>query len=258
MTTTQEYLSKQQEEYINQLQMQLNQEQLNRMNIQNQYGELSAFSGKKNDNLIEYQLDLKEELDRIFHLLSGHILKLDSNENEIWSEPDDDRLIIFSEYGVKELMKVIQFYINRNTILSYFDEDTIKRKIRDFGIELADLVFNKYEVFFHYPSPEDLFEIYKKTIEEHNLNISETELYWKCVKWSNEELQSKVRHFPMIILSLVDSVHSTYLRAYKGETLKAMRTTTHISQNVNANGMTQQPQEQKSFSFMKPSTWGKK
>lgn len=237
--------------YIDLLQKQLESEQIRRNSIENQFSQTSDFLPKIDQNLIEYQLDLKEELDRIHHLLSGHVIKKDADGNEYWDEPDDDRLKIFSEYGVKRLMNIIQFYINRNTLLSNYDDETIKWKVRDFGIELADLIFVQYEHFFYYPTPEDLFEKYVDIMHKTNVNISDYELYMKCVQWSKEELQYRVRHYPMIVLSLVDSVHTTYLRALNGEERDSLRKNWHIHENN-----TQQINPiQNKFSLLKPSTW---
>lgn len=244
-----EYISR----YMESMQKELDQEKIARMQLQNQNAQNSAFPPMKDQNLVEYQLDLKEELDRIYHLLSGHLLTVDNDGNEIWVEPSDDRLKIFSDYGVKQIMNIVSFYINRNTLLSNYDDKTIIWKIRDFGTELADLIFNRYEVFFHYPTPEDLFEKYLPIVKKNHVDISEKELYWKCVQWSKEELQSKLRHYPMICLSLVDSVHSTYLRAYRGEERTSLRKFLHVSQSANQ----EQPLNvaKPRFSLTKPSTW---
>ena len=250
----QEHIQKQQEEYMNTLNAQLQGEQLRRTNLENQNMQLSSFSPEKESNIIQYQLDLKEELDRIHHLLSGHILEINQDGNEIWEKPKDDRLIILSEYGVKQVMNVIQFYINRNTLLSIYEKDEIIKKVYNFGIEITDLIFNRYESFFYYPTPEQLFERYKDKLKSLNYLITEEELYWKCVKWLQEELCSKIRHFPMIILELMDSIHSTYNRSLRGETLKSLRTMTHISQNLNPPAPTMNAVKP---SLFKPSTWGK-
>jgi hypothetical protein len=251
--------------YLELAQKERDNSEIRRLDAENKLQELSGFSLKPEQNLVEYQLDLKEELDNIYHLLSGHIINVDKEGNERWDEPNDDRLKIFSLYGVKQIMNIISFYINRNTLLSNYDDETIYWKIKDFGIELSDLIFNKYEHFFHYPTPEDLFEkiitiLETKYVEEKivyinphlNLCFEEKDLYNKCIQWSREELQSKLRHYPMIILAVVDSVHSAYLRALKGEERDSLRKFMHISQ-------TQMPLNQmampKQFSLTKPSTW---
>lgn len=216
------------------------QEKIKRMNLENQYSQVSAFSSNtQSNNFVAYQLDLSEELDRIHHLLSGHILEKSNNGGDKWTEPEDDRLKIFSEYGVKQIMNIISFYINKNTLLSNYDEETIKWKVRDFGIELSDLIFGRYEVFFSYPSPEELFDKYSNIARVLNVDLTDEEIYSKCVEWSNQEMQSKLRHYPMILLSIVDSVHSTYLRALKGQERTSLRQQTMIHQSSTSNN----PQE---------------
>lgn len=244
-----------QDRYIKQLDKQLQEERINRMQLQNQQAQTSAFSQTPTGNLVEYQLELKQELDRIYHLLSGHIIGLDSEGNEVWIEAEDDRLKIFSEYGVKQIMNIISFYINKNTLMSYYDEETIRWKVRDFGIELADLIFNRYEVFFYYPTPEELFAKYQPIIRRKGYHINDEELYYKCVKWSREELQSKFRHYNMICMSIIDAVDSTYRRALKGEERDSLRKFMHISQNAEMpSSYNMQPS---GFNVFKPSTWSR-
>ena len=147
-------------------------------------------------------------------------------------------------------MNIVSFYINKNTLLSNFDEETIFWKVKDFGTELADLIFNRYEVFFYYPTPEELYEKYLPIAKRDNANISETELYNKCIQWSREELQSKFRHYPMIILALVDSVHATFLRALNGEERTSLRKQLNIHQSLNDNNMFNQQQKKGGFGVM--------
>jgi hypothetical protein len=71
-----------------------------------------------------------------------------------------------------------------------------------------------------------------------------------------EELQSKIRHYPMMVLALIDTVHSTYLRALGGKERQTLREKVNISQNANQftdNSFT--PQPQRKFSVVRPSTW---
>jgi hypothetical protein len=243
----------QKDRYIRLMEKQLDEEKINRMQQSNAYGQLSSFQPNKELNLVEYQLDLKEEMDRIQHLLSGHVLDRDSEGNEVWKEPDDDRLKIFSDYGVKQIMNILQFYINRTTILSKYDHETIMWKVRDFGIELSDLLMNRYEALLYYPSPEDLFDKYLPSIK--SLNLSEEELYYKCVQWSNEELKNKIRHCTIIAQAIIDLVHSTYLRAEGGEERRTLRQFIHVSQSTNMSNPI--PSGRRPFSFFKPSTWKK-
>lgn len=238
------------------MQKQLESEQLRRMTAENNASRSSAFSGPKDPNLMQEQLDLTDILDRIHHLLSGHVIVRDFEGNEIWAEPNDDRLKILSDYGVKQIMNIIQFYINKNTLLSNYDEETIYWKVRDFGIELTDLIFNRYEMFFYYPKPEELLETYLPIAKSQGMTFTEEELYFKCCQWSKAELQSKLRHFPMIVLSLIDSVHSTFLRALGGEERTSLRKQYQIHQSLSGNMMPETSMPTK-FKITQPSTWPK-
>lgn len=244
----------------------LDSERIRRMSIENDFNQ-HGMGEQRNVNIVEFQLDLREELDRIHHLLKGDIVSIDNEGNEKWESPTDDRLIILSDYGVKQIMNIIYFYINKNTLLSNYDEETIYWKVRDFGIELSDLIFNKYEDFFYYPSVEILMAQSKNIIRNNPKEftefltvsgngeyiIDESTLYKYCMRWSMWELQSKIRHYPILVLSLVDSVHSTYLRALNGEERESLRKQMSIIQSLNTNPMLDGKQSK--FSMIKPSTW---
>lgn len=250
-----EEISPEIQRYLLLMQKEMEQERTKRLAYENETGMSSSFSPAKEQNLAESQLDLKEELDRIFHLLSGHVITIDENGSEKWIEPLDDRLKIFSDYGVKQIMNIISFYVNKNTLMSFYDEETIRWKMRDFGIELADLIYNRYEAFFHYPTPEDLYEKYLPVIQKGIVKLTEDELYSKCVQWSKEELQSKLRHYPMMVLALVDTVHSTYLRALHGKERTSLRERLNISQSANIMTDNFPTQPQNKTQWYKPTTW---
>ena len=105
----------------------------NRALMQN---ENSMFGSVTEDNLIRWQLDLKEDLDKIYHLLKGHIIKEDDDGNVKYVEPEDDNLKPFNEHGVQMIMNILSFYLNRNTLLSNYNEEIINLRVRDFGRKL--------------------------------------------------------------------------------------------------------------------------
>ena len=246
-----------------------NQQLKNNLNRAN----LSMFGQDEKANLIEGLLNLREEMDRIEHLLRGNVISYtekgdimyvkptktvmarinldkqgvcyyedkddnkllavsykgkfleDYSEVEIITKHGDKRLIYeietrsltlkeeelklvgykkldvvdsnmkpFNDYGVNLLMNVLSFYINKNTILSNYDVTGINVKMKDFGDELADLISFKYE--------------------QMGMNTPE-----------------KRKLFPMIHRALIDSVHSTYLRALNGKQLDAFTKTFFVNQN---------------------------
>lgn len=215
------------------LEKELQSEKINRMRMQNEASQVSTYTQKNEQSLAALQLELREQLEEIFHALSGHQLRVDDSGNQRWVEPEDDRLKIFSEYGVKQIMSILCLYVNIDVLLSNFpDEKIINWKVLDFSDELSDLILARYEQFFYYPSPEELFETYYPIIDN---KISEDELYNKCVQWSREELQSKFRHYPILCQAVVNLVHATMLRALRGDERRTLRQIMHISQTNDAN-----------------------
>lgn len=164
----------------------------------------SAFKPGNNNDLVKWQLELDNILERIDHLLRGHKLKFKEG-NLIWTEPDDDEEKIFNDYGVNEILRILSMYLNRNTILSNYTEEMIEFKVYDIGNEMSDLILNKYE--------------------DMGLNT-----------------KKKMIIYPMIIRELIDIIHSSYLRALKGgerESLREARTVTQtipMGNGLNMNG----------------------
>jgi len=194
-------------------------QEANRQNRKLYNAQMSMFGQQQDENLIKWQLDLREELDRIYHLLRGHQIKEDEKGNIVYVEPEDESLRPFNEYGVQLIMNIMSFYLNRNTILSNYDEETINHKIFDIGQELVDLIFNKYE------------EVGMDT-------------------------QEKMKLYPMIIRELVDSVHSAYLRALHGGERNSLRTARTVTQNESPMRMPNYPVvNQPKKSLLNPFSW---
>ena len=101
---------------------------------------------------------------------------------------------ILNDFGVSEIMRILSNYINRNTILSNYYEDTIKEKLYDLGNDLSDLIYLKYE------------RMGLKDIEKRKL-------------------------YAIIVREMVDIVHSAYLRALNGGERESLREARQVSQN---------------------------
>lgn len=154
----------------------------------------SAFAKGDDENLVKWQLELDNILERVDHLLRGHILRW-KHGNFVWTEPTDDKEKIFNDYGVNEILRILSMYLNRNTILSNYDIDQVELKVYDFGLEVGDLILNKYEAM--------------------GLND-----------------KNKQMIYPMIIRQIIDVVHSCYLRALKGGERESLREARHVTQNM--------------------------
>lgn len=253
------------ENYIKQLEEERNYNNLENTRTKSQnMGMVSAFAGADNSNLVVFQLDLSEEKEKIDHLLRGHVIKRDKGGNEYWSEPDDPTQKSLTDYGVEKLINIINFYLSRNIILSNYDAVTIDNKMKDIGWELSDAIFLEYEHIFYKPKIEDLVKrdldkFLKLRLRYHSIdfyfNIENN--VWEYGKLNNDEerclqeislilqtypdeveriFSKNKRQYPLICRLLIDSIHSAYLRAWKGEERATLRKVMMVTQNQSDSG----------------------
>ena len=205
----------------------------------------SIFQGAENENIIQWQLDLQEQLENIGHSLRGHVIGENEEGVSCWKEATDKRDIIFTEYGVQEILRYLLQYLNKNTILSNYDEPTINLKVYDAGYELLDLIFTRYEKFFYVTPVEDLIK------ENPEITIGEVE------DIQMEEMKQKQKHFASSTKPVIDAIHSAFLRALNGgerDSLRSARLLTQSETPMGNVGMSSQiPQQKKSW--WKPTTW---
>ena len=208
-------------------------------------------------SMISEQLDLGEELERIDYLLRGYTLQVnDDTKQSEWVKPDDNEMIILSEFGVHLIRNTIAWYLNKNTLLSNYDEDTINHKMEDFASDLNDTIFMEYEKIFQYPTFEDCKDILKERLKKKNeIKIFSLELLGRKISDSERKviedkvlkdiepiierelnkikeqiIKNKLKRFLIIIREVQDAVHSTYLRAWKGQERTTLRQHINISE----------------------------
>lgn len=134
-------------------------------------------------------------------------------------EVDDGTIL--NDFGISEIMRILSNYINRNTILSNYDEDTIKEKLYDLGNDLADLIYLKYE-----------------------------KMGLRCLE--------KRKLYAIIVREMVDIVHSAYLRALNGGERESLREARQVSQTdtVMPNGVNVYANtQQKERGLLNPMRW---
>lgn len=179
----------------------------------------TMFQGEYNDNLIKWQLDIKEELERIEHLLKGHVPGYDEKGVEIWKDcPEDEKL--FNQKGVREILKILTWYLNKNIILSNFKEEEVYQRVHQFSTALTDFVFLNYEDF-------------------------------------GLDTKEKIKHFEMVVMNIVNTVEAAYNRALRGGERESLRTARTVTQSEPLGNFPQVPTayQAKKFSPFKPSTW---
>ena len=149
--------------------------------------------GQEN-NLIVWQLELDNILERIEHLLKGDVIKDDGQGGMEYTTPEDKRLIILNDYGVQMIMNVISFYLNRNTILSNYTIERIMEILHDLGYELSDLVYINYETMG------------LDTVEKRSRST-------------------------MLVMNVLHMIESSYLRALSGEERDSLRKARIVTQS---------------------------
>jgi hypothetical protein len=245
-----------QEEFIEAQAQELEAAKTNAQTAQNQTAKQSIAYQELEKNMVKEQLDLSEEIDTIEHLLKGHVLRETEYGTREWAEPDDPNMKILTEHGIYLIMNTIMFYINKNTLLSNYDEETINKKMEDFSTDLADTIFMESEKVFKKPSFDECKQILMERIERKtNLRAFALELIGEkpdkeqikkgfideieegvekeIDKISEQLMKNKYKRFMILIREIQDAVHSTYLRAYGGQERRTLRQHIHISENVN-------------------------
>ena len=210
-------------------------------------------------NLVQEQLSLADELETIEHLLRGDILKSVDVEGggkvQDWVASKDSSTIILTEHGVHLIMNTIMFYLNKNTLLSNYQEELINKKMEDFSNALSDAIFMEYEKVFNYPSFEDCKKILdermerktklrmyayeitgqkvdEKTIKKGFIEEIENQIEREMTKIKEQIIKDKLKRFEIIIREVQDAVHSTYLRAWNGQERRTLRQHTQITEVV--------------------------
>lgn len=206
-------------EYINQIQEQLETSERDKRTLAK--SQMSMFTGETDENLIRYQLDLKEDLDKIYHLLRGDRVQEDAEGNVIYLPALHEEEKPFNEFGVQLIMNIISFYLNRNTILSNYDEKTINEKMFDFGIEIMDLIHNRYEEM-------------------------------------GMDTPGKRKMYLIITRELIDTVHSAYLRALNGGERESLRTARNVSQHEAVGYGRNFPIVRQQRRSLNPFNWGRR
>ena len=229
---------------------------------------------EKEKGIVDIQLEVDSIKADIYHLLKQDRLILDKATGQTdWKEvPEKDRSL--TDWGVERLMQTIHFYINKNTLLTNFDEKQIRQIMYTFMKEINDLVLLKYEYLFRDPTFEECqaiikdkvnnkkkmqmftLEILGKAVDEKQITadlmremegILETEMN----KVKLEKRKEKIREYGLLIAQLEVIVYATLNRAFRGEERGSIRRHTQISELIGGRS----PLPQKSGGMF---SWGSK
>jgi len=219
-------------------------------------------------NLAEAQLDCEETLTKIYHLLKQDTLKPSKEGVLEWVSIKDSKKRVLTEEGVDKIMQIMNGYINKETLLSNFDDKMIARRMLKFCLALNALMFMKYEIYFRTPTLEECQEILQSRIDEKvkrkrmNLQLMnkefdeeqikqsvlkeiEPQIEYEIQKIKQEQTKLNLREFEMIFTQLEALVEATHNRAWKGEERGSLRRHFNISEVIG--GRTNQLPEKKGF-----------
>ena len=223
--------------------------------VANQTRQLQYQMEEGEKNLAEAQLDCNETLTKINHLLKQDILKVNESGVLDWEEIEDEKKRVLTNEGVDKIMQVMQSYINKETLLSNFDEKTIARRMLQFSLSFSALIFLKYEIFFRSPTLMECKDILKVRINEKISNKEmtaeilskefdavavkkvildemEERMEYELNKIKLEKTKLNLREFEMIFTQLNALVEATHNRAWKGEERGSLRRHFNISEVI--------------------------
>ncbi len=192
----------------------------NKINELSGFANQTVFNQAQDSNLIVWQLELDNILERIEHLLKGDIIKDDGEGNITYETPDDESLIILNNYGAQLIMNVISFYLNRNTILSNYDDKRINEILFDLGNELSDVVYINYE------------------------------------QMGMTSMEKKSRH-EILVLNILHTIESAYNRSLGGGERDSLRSARVVTQSITpAGGIAHSlPGKRYGGGFLNPKNW---
>lgn len=204
-------------------------------------------------NLAETQLEVESITERIYHLLKQDSLKILDDGRTEWQAIIDMKQRTLTDWGIDRIMQVIHFYINKNTLLSNFDEPQINRIMLRFCNEINDLVLLKYQILFRQPTFKECKEILLERIDEQKqlkvfaaeiigitldpnkvkeelLKEAEQRIENEIKKIRQEQTKEKLKEYGLLMAQLEAMVYATYNRAYRGEERGSIRRHTNISE----------------------------
>jgi len=234
--------------------------------LANQTQQLQYQMDESEKNLAETQLDCEETLSRIYHLLKQDFLSPNKEGDLEWQEIKDKKKRVLTEEGVEKIMQIMQSYINKETLLSNFDDKMIARRMLEFSLSLSAVLFMKYEIYFRSPTLDECKDILQNRIDERikrrriNLELMNREvdenkikgevikeieprIEYEIQKIKSEQVKLNLREFEMVFTQLRALVEATHNRAWKGEERGSLRRHFNISEIIG--GRPQQQEKKK-------------
>lgn len=180
-----------------------------------------SYGSQGKQNLIEWELDFKPELEDIGHSLRCDVIIIDKEGNQFWAtNPNEDRIIL-NEIGVNDVLRKVIILVNKNKVLSNYTIEEISKRVQMIGHEIRALIYNNYEAY-------------------------------------GIDNEYKMNNFGSMVLDILDIVESAYRRALAGETHKGLNEQRIVSQSEPLGNNNQQvrPYQSNQVKWYNPNTWG--
>jgi len=154
----------------------------------------AMFQNTPKSNLVEWQLDFKDELQDIQQFLRCDIIGKDDNGNIAWIKNPNPEEVVFNDRGVNDILREIRMFLNKNKVLSNYTVDEIKPRIRMIGHELRMLIYNNYEKY-------------------------------------GIDNEYKMCNYSIMVITLLSMIEDSYRRAINGEERKDLNQARIVNQN---------------------------
>jgi hypothetical protein len=103
------------------------------------------FNDEQKDDLTRHQLDLSKTKSDIAHWLNGDFPKEDEKGKFGWVVNANEEYKVLNDFGIREVMRIINIYLSKDVIMSNLKEDRINQICGQIGEELNDIFFTKYD-----------------------------------------------------------------------------------------------------------------
>lgn len=103
------------------------------------------YDDEEKDDLIRFQLDLSTTKSDISHWLNGDIPNGEKKGKTIWKINKNKDYRNLNEFGIREVMRILNIYLTKDVIMSNLKEEKINEICEQIGYELNDLFFTKYD-----------------------------------------------------------------------------------------------------------------
>jgi hypothetical protein len=178
-----------------------------------------AYGNQNKQNLVEWELDFKPELDDIARSLRCDVLKIDDQGNQYWIRNPSPERIFLNELGVNDVLRKIILLVNKNKVLSNYTIEEIRARVQQIGHEIRALIYNNYEAY-------------------------------------GIDNDYKMNNYPSIVMDILDIIEGSYRRALSGETHKGLNEQRLVTQSDSLNARQQTQPQQNKVSWINPTTWG--